>query len=105
MQKTFFEVFKQHQGEYLGSVLSGWLESMLPLVKSDGGELELGDDTFDKGLANAVKDNDDLYPPDWRLSYGARGKPAENEELAGLRKQIEELQQQVRDLERKVPNR
>ena len=37
MQKTFFEVFKQQQGEYMGSVLTGWLESMLPMVKNDGG--------------------------------------------------------------------
>ncbi|CAN7598734.1 enoyl-CoA hydratase/isomerase family protein [Phenylobacterium sp. LjRoot219] len=71
MQKTFFEVMKQHQGEYMGSVLTGWLESMLPMVRSDG-ELELGDETFGKGLNNAVKDNDRLFPPEWRLSYGAR---------------------------------
>ena len=71
MQKTFFEVMKQQQGEYMGSVLTGWLESMLPMVRSDG-ELELGDETFGKGLNNAVKDNDRLFPPDWRLSYGAR---------------------------------
>jgi enoyl-CoA hydratase/carnithine racemase len=71
MQKTFFEVMKQQQGEYMGSVLTGWLESMLPLVKSDG-ELGLGGDTFEKGLAAAVKDNDSLFPPDWRLSYRGR---------------------------------
>lgn len=72
MQKTFFEVFKQHQGEYMGSILTGWLESMLPAVKNDGGELTLGDDTFEKGLNNAVKDNDHLFPPEWRLSKGGR---------------------------------
>ncbi|CAN7194808.1 enoyl-CoA hydratase/isomerase family protein [Phenylobacterium sp. LjRoot225] len=71
MQKTFFEVMKQQQGEYMGSVLTGWLESMLPMVRSDG-ELELGEETFGKGLNNAVKDNDLQFPPDWRLSYGAR---------------------------------
>ena len=49
LQKTFFEVFKQHQGEYMGSVLSGWLESMLPLVKSDG-ELELGAERVYRGV-------------------------------------------------------
>src|SRR3546814_973135 len=49
MQKTFFEVFKQNQGEYMGSVLTGWLESLLPQVKSDG-ELELDDATFSQGL-------------------------------------------------------
>jgi enoyl-CoA hydratase/carnithine racemase len=103
MQKTFFEAFKQQQGEYLGSVLSGWLESMLPLVKSDG-ELELGDETFGKGLANAVKDNDNLYPPEWRLSYGSRPAPTPDpsQEIAQLRRQIEALQQQVHALERKI---
>lgn len=74
MQKTFFEVMKQQQGEYMGSILSGWLESMLPAVKSDG-ELRLGDETFEKGLPDAVKDNDSLFPPDWRLSYSGRKAP------------------------------
>jgi enoyl-CoA hydratase/carnithine racemase len=72
MQKTLFEVMKQQQGEYMGSILSAWLESMLPLVKNDAGELTLGDETFAKGLNNAVKDNDSLFPPDWRLSKAAR---------------------------------
>ena len=75
MQKTLFEVFKQQQGEYMGSILTGWLESMLPLVKNDGDELTLGDDTFEKGLNNAVKDNDALFPPEWRLSRSGRKKP------------------------------
>ena len=35
MQKVFFEVMKQHQGEYMGSLLSAWLESM-------GGQLRGG---------------------------------------------------------------
>ena len=74
MQKTLFEVFKQNQGEYMGSVLSAWLESMLAQVKAED-QLTLGDDTFDKGLNNAVKDNDALFPPEWRLSYGGRKKP------------------------------
>lgn len=72
MQKTFFEVMKQQQGEYMGSVLTGWMESMLPLVKNDGQEITLDDDTFEKGLANAVKDNDNLFPPEWRLSKKGR---------------------------------
>jgi enoyl-CoA hydratase len=74
MLKTLFETFKQQKGEYMGSVLTGWLESMLPIVKNDGGELRLDDDTFDKGVNNAVKDNDDLYPPEWRLSKSGRRK-------------------------------
>jgi enoyl-CoA hydratase/carnithine racemase len=74
MQKTFFEVMKQQQGEYMGSILSGWLESMLPLVKNDG-RIEVNEEIFEKGLTHAVKDNDRLFPPDWRLSYAGRKKP------------------------------
>jgi enoyl-CoA hydratase len=72
MQKTLFEVFKQNQGEYMGSILTGWLESMLPVVKNDGNELSVDKETFDKGLNNAVKDNDHLFPPEWRLSRSGR---------------------------------
>ena len=72
MQKTFFEVFKQHQGEYMGSVMTGWLESMLPMVKTDADELGVDADTFGKGLSNAVKDNDSKFPPEWRMSYKGR---------------------------------
>jgi hypothetical protein len=72
MQKTFFEVFKQQQGEYMGSVLSGWLEGMLPLVKEEEGQIAVDGDTFSKGLASAVKDNDSKFPPEWRLSYKGR---------------------------------
>ena len=71
MQKTFFEIFKQQQGEYMGSVLSGWLEGMLPLVHDEGG-VAVDKDTFEKGLANVVKDNDAQFPPEWRLSYKGR---------------------------------
>jgi enoyl-CoA hydratase/carnithine racemase len=74
MQKTFFEVFKQQQGEYMGSVLSGWLEGMLPLVKEEGGGIAVDADTFEKGLASAVKDNDSQFPPEWRLSYKGRSQ-------------------------------
>jgi enoyl-CoA hydratase/carnithine racemase len=105
MQKSFFEVFKQNQGEYMGSVLTGWLESMLPAVKSDG-ELELGEETFAKGLGNAVKDNDQQYPPDWRLSYAHRkAKPADVPDVKQLREQLEAMQQQLRALEQKLTNR
>jgi enoyl-CoA hydratase/carnithine racemase len=71
MQKTFFEIFKQQQGEYMGSLLTGWLESMLPMVQSDG-ELELNSDIFGQGLAGAVKNNDSKFSPDWRMSFKGR---------------------------------
>lgn len=104
MQKGFFEVFKQHQGEYMGSVLTGWLESMLPMVKPDGPGMELGEGTFEKGLANAVKDNDSLYPPEWRLSHKARGeaKRSDSDELKMLRTQLDDTQRRLQALEQKM---
>jgi enoyl-CoA hydratase len=102
MQKTFFEVFKQKQGEYMGSVLTGWLESMLPMVKSEG-EFELGEESFGRGLNNSVKDYDKLYPPEWRLSYGGRkGAASRGGELQQLRRQVAELQTQLKALQAKV---
>jgi enoyl-CoA hydratase len=72
MQKTFFEVMKQQQGEYMGSIMTAWMESMLPLVRNDAEELTLDEETFGKGLNNAVKDNDMMFPPDFRLSKAGR---------------------------------
>ncbi len=75
-QKTFFEIYKQYRGEYMGSLLTGMLEGMKGVMTDDSAEdLGLGADTFDQGLNNAVKDNDARFPADWRLSYGGRGKP------------------------------
>jgi enoyl-CoA hydratase len=75
MQKTFFEVFKQQQGEYMGSILAGWLEGMLPAVKPDRpGDMGVDSETFEKGLAAAVKDNDKQFPPEWRMSYKGRAE-------------------------------
>ena len=75
MQKTFFEMMKQQQGEYMGSLLTAYLEAMGPYVRPDGDELMLGDEAFGKGLNNAVKDNDSLFPPDFRLSKSGRKRP------------------------------
>lgn len=101
-QKTFFEVFKQQQGEYLGSVLTGWLESMLPMMKSDGG-FELGGKTFDRGLGSAVKDNDNLYPPEWRLSYAARQEQnSDRGEVEQLRRELHETRRRLEELEAKL---
>lgn len=103
-QKTFFEVFKQQQGEYLGSVITGWLESMLPMMKSDGG-FELGEKTFEQGLGRAVKDNDSLYPPEWRLSYAARQQADPRSEIEVLREQLAQTQARLEELERKMMQR
>ena len=72
MQKTFFEIMKQHQGEYMGSLLSGILESMATMGRPDADDVdgmrstEQGHDR--QGPDKAVKDNDNRFPPEWRLS-------------------------------------
>jgi enoyl-CoA hydratase/carnithine racemase len=73
MQKVFFEVVKQYQGEYLGSLLSAVFESMGAGIASDGDDLMLGD-ALDSGLTDAVKDNDSKFPPDFRLSKSSRAE-------------------------------
>jgi enoyl-CoA hydratase/carnithine racemase len=73
MQKTFFQMMKQFQGEYMGSLLSAFLESMGGRVRPDGHDLMLNDDVYGSGLNNAVKGNDDLFPPEFRLSKSGRG--------------------------------
>jgi enoyl-CoA hydratase/carnithine racemase len=70
-QKMFFEVFKQFQGEYLGSLLGSTFESL-------GGAAAHDEDDFDMHealggrLSGAVKDNDSKFPPEWRLSKSGR---------------------------------
>ena len=73
MQKAFFEMVKQYQGEYLGSLLSAFFESMGSAVRPDGDDLMLSD-AIDSGLADTVKDNDAKFPPDFRLSKSGRAK-------------------------------
>jgi hypothetical protein len=76
VQKTFLELYKQHKGEYFGSLLTGMVEGMLPLIANDQqNEVDLTDGTFEKGLNNVVKDNDLNFPPEWRLSRSGRNKP------------------------------
>jgi enoyl-CoA hydratase/carnithine racemase len=74
MQKEFFKMMKQHQGEYMGSLLSSFLESLGGQVKPDGDDLMLGAKAYGDGLNNAVKNNDANYPPEWRLSKSGRAK-------------------------------
>lgn len=75
MQKLFFEVYKQHQGEYMGSLLSAFFESMGSGVTNDSdSDLDMHE-AIGSGLAAAVNDNDDKFPPDFRLSKKNRKKP------------------------------
>jgi hypothetical protein len=73
-QKTFIEAYKQHRGEYMGSLLTGWLEGMLPLMKDDSdNDVNLGKgSTFEQGIGKVVKGHDMNYPPEWRLSRKGR---------------------------------
>ena len=68
MQKMFFEIFKQHQGEYMGSLLSAFFESMGSGVANDSDDDLDMLEAIDTGLAAAVNDNDDKFPPEFRLS-------------------------------------
>ena len=71
MQKAFFEIMKQFQGEYMGSMVSGMLESMTGYGRPDANEMST-DEAIDKGLTAAVKDFDSRFPPEWRLSKQGR---------------------------------
>lgn len=76
VQKTFIELYKQYRGEYMGSMLSGVVEGMLPMMRNDRTEdVALGEDVFGQGLNNVVKDIDMQYPPEWRMSLSNRKKP------------------------------
>jgi enoyl-CoA hydratase/carnithine racemase len=76
VQKTFLEIYKQYRGEYMGSLLTGFVEGMLPMMKNDrAADVQLGDEVFGEGLNNVVKDIDMQYPPEWRMSRSNRRKP------------------------------
>ncbi|MGO9383115.1 MAG: enoyl-CoA hydratase/isomerase family protein [Mycobacterium sp.] len=74
MQKVFFEIMKQFQGEYMGSMLSCFFESMGGSVRPDSGDDFTLQEAIERGLGDAVNDNDNKFPPEWRLSKGARKK-------------------------------
>ena len=76
MQKTFFEIMKQFQGEYMGSLISGVLESLTGYGRPDESEL-VTDEAIDQGLSKAVKDFDSRFPPEWRLSKKGRERPSD----------------------------
>ncbi|MCJ8156062.1 enoyl-CoA hydratase/isomerase family protein [Sphingomonas sp. LaA6.9] len=76
VQKTFIELYKQYRGEYMGSLLTGFVEGVLPAMKNDvEDDVNLGNGVFDKGINNVVKDRDLAYPAEWRLSRGGRARP------------------------------
>jgi enoyl-CoA hydratase/carnithine racemase len=76
MQKVFFEIMKQFQGEYMGSLLTAFLESAGGAAQpDDDDDMLLDDEVFERGLGRSVKDNDERFPPEFRLSKSGRQQP------------------------------
>ena len=55
-------------------MLTGLFESLGRYARPDRTEMTLDADVFERGLTNAVKDNDAQFPPDFRLSRGGRAQ-------------------------------
>ena len=72
VQKTFLEIYKQYRGEYMGSNLTSMIEALWPYMKHDPGELKFGASMFEAGVNNTVKDLENSYPPEWRMSRSGR---------------------------------
>jgi enoyl-CoA hydratase/carnithine racemase len=73
-QKTFLEIYKQFRGEYMGSLLSAQLEGLWPYMKHDPGDLDFGAAMGKTNISSIVKDLENSYPPEWRMSRGGRKK-------------------------------
>ncbi|HVJ95563.1 MAG TPA: enoyl-CoA hydratase/isomerase family protein, partial [Acidimicrobiia bacterium] len=63
---------------YMGSLITGMLESLGRSIKPDPDAFKLdhgaiADDPHQ--LTDAVRDNDGRFPPDWRLSHRGRAQP------------------------------
>ena len=52
----------------------GYFESMGAAIAHDDDDLDMHE-ALDEGLSGAVKDNDNQFPPEWRLSRSGRNKP------------------------------
>lgn len=89
-QKTFFEIYKQHQGEYMGSIVSGLLESTLDQLRPDPDArgMELDEGTLGN-LTATVRDNDGQFPGLAAEPAGPsrtrRAKYVGNQQCPGLR--------------------
>jgi hypothetical protein len=59
----------------MGSLLSAFFESMGNGVANDSDDDLDMFDSIDTGLSAAVNDNDNKFPPDFRLSKKNRNKP------------------------------
>jgi enoyl-CoA hydratase/carnithine racemase len=75
VQKSFFHILDQFQGEHMGSLVAGLVESLGAQMKPDRDELSLSEETLSAGLTKQVKSNDEQFPPEFRLSRAARQRP------------------------------
>ena len=72
VQKTFLEIYKQYRGEYMGSTLTSMVEALWPYMRHEPGDLKFGASVFETGVNNMVKDLENSYPPEWRMSRSGR---------------------------------
>jgi enoyl-CoA hydratase len=71
-QKTFLEIYKQYRGEYMGSLLTAMVESLWPYMRHEPGDLKFGAAMGDTNIASTVKNIENNFPPEWRMSRGGR---------------------------------
>jgi enoyl-CoA hydratase len=72
VQKTFLEIYKQYRGEYMGSQLTAMVEAMWPYMRHEEGDLKFGAAMGQTNIASVVKDIENGYPPEWRMSRSGR---------------------------------
>ena len=74
VQKTFMEIYKQYRGEYMGSLLTAMVESLWPYMRHEPGDLKFGAAMSGTNIADIVKNLENSYPPEWRMSRSGRKK-------------------------------
>jgi enoyl-CoA hydratase/carnithine racemase len=72
VQKTFLEIYKQYRGEYMGSQLTAMVEAMWPYMRHEPGDLKFGAAMGQTNIASVVKEIENGYPPEWRMSRSGR---------------------------------
>jgi enoyl-CoA hydratase/carnithine racemase len=74
VQKSFLEIYKQYRGEYMGSILTSMVEGLWPYMKHEPGDLDFSAAMGKTNIATVVKDLENSYPPEWRMSRSGRKK-------------------------------
>jgi enoyl-CoA hydratase len=74
IQKSFLEIYKQYRGEYMGSSLTSLIEGLWPYMKHEPGDVNFGAAMGNTNIAGVVKNLENGYPPEWRMSRSGRKK-------------------------------